>query len=152
MAYRLASSMRLTIYAFAASCRHMIVLPWKHRSYLPTSRAISCTNCKKGSFWIRSSVLFWNCQISQRETVPGWCFLVFFSFPAWRNSFQGALPPIVGQSFLLTVSSLPNVDGPASSAIWANCWVDNDKGDLSPWVALPLQFGTWSPQLVEGPL
>ena len=130
MAQRLASSMRPTIYASAASCRHIIVLPWKCRSYLPTSRAISWTNCKKGSFWIRSSVLFWNCQISRRATVPGQYFLVFFTFPAWRNSFLGALPPMVGWSFLLTVSSLPNVDGPASSAIWANCQVGNDEGDL----------------------
>ena len=38
---------------------------------------------------MRSSVLFWNCQISQRATVPGWYFLVFFTLPAWRNSFSG---------------------------------------------------------------
>ena len=121
--------MRLTKYASAASCRHIMVLPWKHRSYLPTERAISWTSCEKGSFLIRSSVLFWNCQISQRATVPGQYFLVFLTFPAWRNSFQGALPPTVGQSFLQTGSS-PKADGPASAAIWANCWVGNDDGDL----------------------
>ena len=119
-----------TIYASAASCRHMIALPWKCRSYLPTSKAISQTNCEKWSFQIRSSVLLWNCQISERATVPGQYFLVFFTFPAWRNSFWGALPPRVSWSFLLTVSSLSNIDGPASAAIWANCWVGNDKGDL----------------------
>ena len=113
MAQRLASSMRPTIYASAASCRHIIALPW--------------TNHEKGSFWIRSSVLFWNCRISQRATVPGWYFLVFFTFPTWRNSFQGALPSMVSQSFPLAGSSLPNIDGLASVAI---CWVSNDEGDL----------------------
>ena len=130
MAQRLASSMGPTIYASAASCRHMIALPWKCRSYLPTSRVILQTSCEKGSFWIRSSVLFWNHQISWRATVPDWYFPVFLTFPAWRNSFQGALPPMVGQNFLLTGSSLPDIDGPASVAIWANCWVSNNEGDL----------------------
>ena len=123
--------MRLTTYASAASCRHMMVLPWKHKSYFPTSRAISWTNCEKGSFLIRSSVLFWNCQISQRATVPGQYFLVFFTFPAWRNSFWGALPPMVDQTFLLAGSSTPDVDGLASAAICTNCQVGNDDGDLS---------------------
>ena len=122
--------MRPTIYASAASCRHIIVLPWKCKSYLPTSRAIMQTKHKKGSFQIRNSVLFWNHQITQRATVPGQYFLVFFTFPAWRNSFWGVLPPTVSWSFLLTVSFLPNVDGPASAAIWANCWVSNNEGDL----------------------
>ena len=121
--------MRPTTYASAASCRHIMVLPWKHKSYLPTFRAISWTSCEKRSFLIRSSVFFWNCQISQRATVSGWYFLVFLTLPAWRNSFQGALPPTVGQSFLLTGSS-PKADGPASAAIWANCWVGNDDRDL----------------------
>ena len=35
MAQRLASSMRPTTYASAASCKHMIVQPWKCKSYLP---------------------------------------------------------------------------------------------------------------------
>ena len=122
--------MRPTIYASAASYRHIIALPWKCKSYLPTSRAMSWTNHEKGSFQIRSSVLFWNCQISPRATVPGWYFLVFLTLPAWRNSFQGALPPMVSWSFLLAGSSLPNVDGPASAVIWTNCWVGNNEGDL----------------------
>ena len=124
MVQRLASSMRPTIYASAAFCRHIIVLPWKCKSYLPMSRAILQTNCKMGSFQIRSSVLFWNCWISWRATVPGQYFLVFFTFPAWRNSFS------VGQGFLLTVLSLPNIDGLASAAIWANCQVGDNEGDL----------------------
>ena len=130
MAQRLVSSMRPTMYASAASCRHIMALPWKCKSYLPTSRAISQTNLKKGSFLMRSSVLFWNCQISQQATVPGWYFLVFFTLPAQRNSFQGALPPMVGQSFFLTGSSLPESDSPASTASWANCQVGNDNSDL----------------------
>ena len=129
MAQRLVSSMRPTKCASAASCRHIMVLPWKHISYLPTSRAISWTSHEKGSFLIRSSVLFWNCQISHSATVPGWYFLVFLTLPAWRNSFWGALPPTVGQSFLWTGSS-PEADGPASAAIWANCQVGNDGSDL----------------------
>ena len=116
MVQRLVSSMRPTKYASAASCRHIMVLPWKHRSYFPTSRAISQTSCEKGSFLVRSSVLFWNHQISQRATVPGWYFLVFLTLPAWRNSFWGALPPMVGWSFLQTGSS-HEADGPASAAI-----------------------------------
>ena len=100
----LASSMRPTKNASAASCRHIMALPWKCRSVLPTAWAISQTSHEKGSFLIRSSVLFWNCQISQRASVLGWYFLVFFTFPALRNSFWGALPPTVGQSFLLAGS------------------------------------------------
>ena len=129
MAQRLVSSMRPIIYASAASCRHIMALPWKCKSYFPTSRAISWTSHEKGSFLIRSSVLFWNCQISQKATVPGQYFLVFLTLPAWRNSFWGALPPMLGQSFLMTGSS-PKADGPASAAIWANCQVGNDDGDL----------------------
>ena len=128
MAQRLASSMRVTKNASAASCRHIMVFPWKCRSVLPTAWAISWTSCEKGSFLMRSSVLFWNCWISRRATVPGQYFLVFFTFPALRNSFQGALPPMVGWSFLLAGSS-PKADGLASAAIWANCWVGNNYGD-----------------------
>ena len=125
MAHRLASSKRDTKNASAASCRHIMVLPWKCMSVLPTSWAISQTSREKGSFQIRSSVLFWYHQILQRATVPGQYFLVFFTFPAFRNSFHGALPPMVGQSFLWAGSS-PKADGPASAAIWANCQVGND--------------------------
>ena len=129
MVQRLASSMRPTTYASAASCRHIMVLLWKCKSYLPTSRAISQTSCEKGSFLIRSSVFFWNHQISQRATVPGQYFLGFLTLPAWRKSFQGALPPVVGQSLLLTGSS-PKADGPVSAAIWANCLVGDNDSDL----------------------
>ena len=128
MVQRLVSSMRDTKNASAASCKHIMVLPWKRMSVLPTSWATSQTSREKGSFQIRSSVLFWNHQISQRATVPGRYFLGFFTCPALRNSFWGALPPMVGQSFLLAGSS-PKADGPASAAIWANCWVGNDDRD-----------------------
>ena len=37
---------------------------------------------------------------------------------------------MVGQSFLQACSSSPELDGPASSAIWATCWVSNDGSDL----------------------
>ena len=128
MAHRLASSKRDTENASAASSRHMMAFPCKCRSLLPTSWAISHTSHEKGSFLMRSSVLFWYCQISQRATVPGRYFLVFLTFPAFRNSFNEALPPMAGQSFL-QVGSSPKADGPASAAIWANCWVGNDDGD-----------------------
>ena len=130
MGQRLASSMRPTTYASAASCKHMIVCPWKCRSYLPTWRAISQTNCEKGSFWMRSPVLFWNWQISWRATVPSQYFWVFLTLPAFRNSFLGVLPPTFGWSFFLAGSSLPDIDGLASAAIWASCQVGNDCGDL----------------------
>ena len=125
MAHRLASSKRDTKNASAASCRHIMVLPWKHMSVLPTSWAISQTSHEKGSFRIRSSVL------------PGQYLQVFFTFPAFRNSFCGALLPMVGQSFLLAGSS-PEADGPASAAIWANCQVGNDDSNQptsSSWLA-----------------
>ena len=128
MVQRLASSMRPTRNASAASCKHIMVLPWKCISVLPTAWAIWQTSHERGSFLMRSSVLFWNCQISQRATVPGWYLLVFFTFPALRNSFWGALPPMVGWSFLLAGPS-PKADGPASAAIWTNCWVGNNDGD-----------------------
>ena len=121
--------MRPTTYASAASCRHIIAHPWKCMLYLPTCMAILQTSHEKGSFWIRSSVLFWNYCISCRATVPGWYLLGFFTWPACKNSFWGALPPTVGQSFLWAGSSPPNLDGPASTAIWTNCWVGNDDGD-----------------------
>ena len=130
MAQRLVSSMSPTRYASAASCRHKMACPWECRSYLPTSRAISQTNFEKVHFWMRSSVLFWNWQISQRATVPSWYFWAFFSFPAVKNSFLGAFPTTVGWSFLWAGSYPPNVEGLASAAIWANCWVGNDCGDL----------------------
>ena len=128
MAHRLASSKRDTKNASAASCRHMMVLPWKHRSLLPTAWAISQTSHEKGSFWIKSSVLFWHCQILRRATVPGQYFLGFFTCPAFRNSFHGALPLTVGWSFHQAGSS-PKADGLASAAIWANCQVSDDDSD-----------------------
>ena len=90
-----------TRYASAASYRHKMACPWKCRSYLPTSRAISWTNHEKRHFQMRSSVLFWNWQISRRVMIPGWYIWVFFSFPAIKNSFLGALPPTVGWSLFL---------------------------------------------------
>ena len=107
MVQRLVSSMRPTKYVSAAFCRHKMACPWKCMSYLTTSRAISWTNCKKGSFQMRSSVLFWNWQISSRATVPGQYFWVFMTFPAFKNSFLGVLPPTVGWSFFLASSTHP---------------------------------------------
>ena len=105
-------------------------MPWKCRSYFPTSRAILQTSHEKGSFQIRSSVLFWNCQISQRATVPDWYFQGFLTLLACKNSFQGALPTTVGWTFLQASSSPSNLDGPAFTAIWANCQVGNNDSDL----------------------
>ena len=130
MAQRLVSSGRPTNYASAASCRHKMACSWKHRSYLPTSRAILWTSHEKGLLQMRSSKLFWNQQILQRATIPGQYLWGVFSFLAINNSFLRALPSTVGWSFFLAGSSLPNVDGPASVAIWANGQVGNDCDDL----------------------
>ena len=107
MVQRFVSSMRPTIYASAAFCRHIIACPGKCISYL--------------------------------STCSGWYLLGFFTWPAYNNSFWWALPPTVGLSFLHSGSSLPNLDGPASTAIWINCWVDNDNGDCptSPTAPMP---------------
>ena len=99
-------------------------------SHLPTSWATAWTSCMKGSFQMRSSVLCWNQWISQRATVPIQYFWGLFTFPAFRNSFQLALPPTVGQSFLLAGSSPPNMDCQASTAIWANCQVGDNSSNL----------------------
>ena len=104
--------------------------PWKCRSYLPTSRAIMQTSHEKGSFQIRSSMLFWNWKISWRTTVPGGYFQAFFNGAAHKNSFQGALPPTVGQSFLWADSSPPNLDGLTPTNNWAICQVGDDCGNL----------------------
>ena len=50
MVQRLASSMRDTKNASVASCRHIMVLPWKCKLVLPTDWAISWTSREKGSF------------------------------------------------------------------------------------------------------
>ena len=91
MAQRLASSRSPTKYASAASCRHNMACAWKCRSYLPTSRVILQTSHEKCSFWIRSSMVFWNWWISWRATIPSWYFWGFFSSAACKNSFWGGL-------------------------------------------------------------
>ena len=128
--HKLVFSRSPTKYDSAASCRVKMAHTCKHMSLCPTSRAISWTKHKKGSLQIRRLVLFWNWQISQRATVPSQYLWGFFTFPAYRNSFWGALPPTVSWSFLLAGSCLPDADGPASTAIWANCWVGNDSGNI----------------------
>ena len=80
---------------------------------------------------MRRSVLFWNQHILQRATIPGWYLQGFFTILAQRNSFWGVLPPMVSLRFLLAGSSLLT-DGPASAAIWANCWVSDDSGNSPP--------------------
>ena len=126
---RLASSKSPTKYASTASCQVKMACTWKCITYLPTSRAILWIKHEKGSFQIKRSVFFCNRCISRRAIVPDWYLWGFFTFPALRNSFQGGLSPTVSWSFLLTGSSLPNVDGPASVAIWANYCVSDDSGD-----------------------
>ena len=161
MTYRLAYSKSPTKYASAASCRVKMVCTWKHILYHPTSRAISQTRCEKSNLQMRGSVLFWNQQISQRATIPGQYLWGLFTFLALRNSFQGALPPMVSWSLLLPGSSPPNVDGPASAAIWANCQVSDDSGDLptssnfsASALLLSISFGVEGPthQALEVPL
>ena len=130
MVQRFASSKSKTRYASAASCRHKTAHAWKCISYLSTIWAILWTSCTKGHFLMRSSMPFWNQQILQRATVPGQYLWGFFTCPGCKNSFLGALPPTVGQSLLRSGSFSPNVDGMASSAIWANCWVGINDSNL----------------------
>ena len=106
MAQRFASSMRPTIYATAASCRHIIVHPWKGISYLPTCMAISWTSHEKGSFRIKSSVLFWNHCISWRATVPGRYLLGFFYLACLQEFLLGGFASH-GRSELLACGFLP---------------------------------------------
>ncbi|OQU75745.1 hypothetical protein SORBI_3010G021401 [Sorghum bicolor] len=77
MAQRLVSSKRPTSTAWL----------WNRRSVLK-SWAISRTRRWKGSFRIRSSVLFWYLRISRSATVPGLYLCGFFT------------PPVVGADFL----------------------------------------------------
>ena len=130
MARRLTSSMRPTTYASAASCRYMMALPWKCRSYLPTSRAISQTNHKKGCFLMRSSVLFWNCWISQRATVAGLVFpgLLYFTsleeflLGGFASNSRSELPP---DWLLLTQHRWPSLCsymGQLSGWWWQQWW------------------------------
>ena len=75
---------------------------WKRRSVLK-SWAISRTNLWKGSFLIRSSVLFWYLLISRRATVPGLYLCGFLTPPVAgallraalvASCFLGAFPPV----------------------------------------------------------
>ena len=59
-----------------------------------------------------------------RPVLPG-----LLNFTSLEKFLLGALPPMVGQSFLQTGSS-PKADGLASAAIWANGQVGDDDGDL----------------------
>ena len=125
MAQRLASSMRDTKNASAASCKHIMALPWKCKWVLPTAWAIlpwegEFSNEELGTLLELPDLLKSNCA---RPVLPG---LLYFS--CFKEFLPGALPPMVGQSFLLAGSS-PKADGLASAAIWANCQVGNDDGD-----------------------
>ena len=120
--------------------------------YLSTSRATLQTKCKKGSLHIRRSILFWKQWISCRAPVPSWYLWGFLTFPALRNSFWGALPPTVGKRILLAGSSLPNVDGPASTAIWANCQLEMTLVTSPPLpTLLPFQFSSPTHFVLEEP-
>ncbi|KAK2970984.1 hypothetical protein RJ640_029538 [Escallonia rubra] len=102
MAHRLVSSKRPTRYASAASCSAATAELWNRRSVLK-SWAISLTSLWKGSFLIRSSVLFWYFRISLSATVPGLNLCGFFTPPVAgadflaafvASCFLGAFPPV----------------------------------------------------------
>ena len=130
MAQRLASSRKLTRKYSAACCRVRTVHTWKCMSYFPTLWAILWTKHEKGSLCRRSSILFWNQWNLQRATIPNQYLWGFFNCPAFRNSFQGALPPMIGQSFFWAGSSSADIDGPSLAAMSANCLIGDDSGDL----------------------
>ncbi|WVZ59556.1 LOW QUALITY PROTEIN: hypothetical protein U9M48_009681 [Paspalum notatum var. saurae] len=88
--------------ASAASCSAATADDWNRRSVLK-SCAISRTRRWKGSFRIRSSVLFWYLRISRSATVPGRKRCGFFTPPVAgadlraafvASCFRGALPPV----------------------------------------------------------
>lgn len=110
MAQRFESVNKSTMYTSVASCKVIIALFWNLRPVLIES-ATSRTTLWKGSFLIRSSVLFWYLRISRRATVPGRKRWVFFT------------PPDAGADFLAAfVASclcgpFPGID------LWAACFV-----------------------------
>ena len=62
---------------------------------------------------MKSSVLFWNCQISQRATIPGQYFWGLFMRPFFTNSFWEAflqtsppLPPFVPVAGLVMTQAI----------------------------------------------
>ena len=113
---------------FCSSRRTRTMYTWKHRPYFPTSWVILQTRCDKGHLHIRSSVLFWNWQISWRATIPGQYFRGLFNMPAFKNFFLEALPP-VSWSFFRVGSSPTDIDGLTSVAICTNCLVGDDTHD-----------------------
>ena len=127
----------------AAFCTVRTMCTWKHRSYLPTSWVILQNRCENGHLHMRGSVLFWNQQISQRATILSQYLQGLLSGAAFRNSLHGALPPIVGQSFLWAGSSPAGIEGPASAAICTSCLVGDDPSNCptsSSLLPLPLYF------------
>ena len=112
-------------------------------SIFPTSWAISQADMRKGSLHMRSSVLFWILRISSRATIPSQYLWGIFNFLAFKNCFWGALPPTIGQSFFLASFSPPDIYGPSSVAILANCQVGDNSGDLpTSSNLLPLLFSS----------
>ena len=98
---------------------------------------------QKREFAYKKVCTFLKVMDSHRATVPSWYLWDFFTLPAFSNSFLGALLPMIGQSFLLAGFSLPDVDGPASAAIWTHCQVGNNPSNLSQLLSLlypPLQL------------
>ena len=130
-AKRLASSMRPNqVYFCSLLQAYYSALPWKCKSNLPTSKAISQTSCEKGSFLIRSLVLFWNCQISQksncaRPVLPGlfnFSSLEKFLLGGFASHGQSELPP----DWLLPWSRWPSLQQPSGPTVG----ISNDNGDL----------------------
>ena len=75
IAHRLVSSSSQMRYASVASCRANTAPAWIWW-HLWLCCNISCTNLRKGSLGINSSVYFWNWQISLKAFVPGWNLLL----------------------------------------------------------------------------
>ena len=103
---------------------------WHAQVIFAQHLGLFCRLAMRRPLRMRSSVLFWNRQILQRATIPSQYLWGFFNFPAINNFFLGALPPTVGWSFFPAGSSPSDIECPASVAIWVNCQVSDNCGDL----------------------
>ena len=73
---------------------------------------------------MRRSILFWNQQILWRATIPSWYLWGFFTLLAFRNSFLGVFPPVVGLCFLQAGSL-------STKHRWPSLW--SHLGELLGW-------------------
>ena len=82
--------MKLTKYASAAFCRHIMVLPSEAQVIFALFLGyLMDLAVRRRSYLIRNSVLFWNCQISWRATVPDQLLPGLFDFSSLEEFLLG---------------------------------------------------------------